>query len=169
MKIDVSKSPLENVVGLVVEVNPGKTLTAAQVTAGAPSVIDTGLGRGNTDLLLTAVVGQGKAGSFTFSYTRLALDKGVAVAPTSVQVVDGDDQAASFAKVITALGLKASDVTSSAYTAPVDTETDGTITVSAVADSLLYVGADLVITLTFADPQLDEEFTVKTANGFEPA
>ena len=71
MQIDVSKTPIENLILQIKETNPASTVTAAQFTAGLPVAIDVGLGRGNTDLILTSVPGAGKSGTKTLSYTCL--------------------------------------------------------------------------------------------------
>lgn len=171
MKIDVAKSPLANLVGLLVEVNPGKTVTAAQVTVGAPSVLTGDASGKNSSVTFTAVEGQGKAGSVTLKYDRLGLNSGVAVPVTEVAVTVEDDDATSLAKVIAALGLVASEVDSSDFTKATDSDTDGSITLTPKANSALYVGEEIVILLQIPAapaPELDAEFTNTTATGFEP-
>lgn len=170
MQIDISKSGLENLVAQVVADNSGLSLTAAQVTAGAPSTFSGGAGDQNTQVTLTAVEGQGYQGSKLVKYTRLGLDSGVAVPVTTLQVLAADNQAAVEAKVAAALGLRASELTFSAYTAAAD-EAPGSITISAVAGSLLYVGADKVLEITVpdVDPDLGDEITNDELNGFDPA
>ena len=172
MQINVAKTAQENLIDLIIDANPGKSLAANQFTAAAPSAI-TPVGALNTSIVLSAVVGQGYgAGDVTFRYTRLPLSSGQAVPVTSVQVAEGDDQAASLAKVIAALGILASEVDASDYAAPADSDTPGMITLTPKATSVLYVGSADVIELTLpaeAEPTLAETFTVTDLNGFEAA
>lgn len=170
MQIDVSKTGLENLVAQVVADNAGLSLTAAQVTAGAPSTFSGGSGDQNTQVTLTAVEGQGYQGSKLVKYTRLGLDSGVAVPVTTLQVLAADNQAAVETKVATALGLVKADLTFSAYSAAAD-GVPGSITISAAAASLLYVGADKVLEITVpdVDPDLGDEITTDELNGFDPA
>lgn len=170
MQIDVSKSGLENLVAQVVADNSGLSLTAAQVTAGVPATFSGGAGDQNTQVTLTAVEGQGYQGSKLVKYTRLGMDSGVAVPVTTLQVLAADNQAAVQTKVATALGLRESDLTFSAYTAAAD-GVPGSITISPAANSLLYVGADKVLEITVpdVDPDLGDEITNDELNGFDPA
>lgn len=168
MKINTGLTGLENLIAQILADNVGQSLTASQFTAGAPGVIDIG-GR-NTSIELTAVPGEGYAGAVTFNYIRLDLNSGVATPVTSVEVLAADDMATALGKVATAMGLVAADIDASAYTAPVDENTDGTITLTPQAGSLLYVGAPVVITLTaaaIADPEMGGTFATTDLNGFE--
>lgn len=153
MKVNITLSPLANVLAAINAANVGTStnISAAQVTAAAP-VVAAGTGGRNTTVLLTGVDGQGIEGSRTFAYTRQSLDAGAVptAAPASVTVAGGDNQAASVAKVATALGLLASEFDASAYTAPADEVTPGTVTLTAKVTSLLYVGVR-VVPLNFAD------------------
>jgi hypothetical protein len=169
MKINLAKTPLENLVLQVVEDNSGLVLTAAQVTAGLPTTF--GGDPQNTQVTLTAVEGQGYTGTKLVKYVRLDMNSGVAVPVTTLEVLAADNQAAVEAKVITALGLLASDVVFSAYTAAVDDATPGTITVAPAANSLLYVGAAKTIAITVpavADPDLEDEIVIDELSGFDP-
>jgi len=172
MKINVAKTAQENLIDLIIDANPGKSLTAAQFTAANPVVIPDDAGR-NTTIVLSAVVGQGYgAGDVTFKYTRLGL-AGVNVTPvTSVRVAEGDDQAASLAKVLAAVGILGSEVDASDYAAPTDDTVPGMITLTPKANSALYVGEEVVIELTWApevEPTLADTFTTTDLDGFEPA
>lgn len=172
MQINVAKTAQENLIDLIIDANPGKSLAANQFTAAAPVVIPDDAGR-NTTVTLSAVVGQGYgAGDVTFKYTRLPLTSGQATPVTTVTVVEGDDEAASLAKVISALGILASEVDASDYAAPADASTPGMITLTPKATSALYVGDAVVIELDIAgevEPTLAETFTVTDLNGFEAA
>jgi hypothetical protein len=168
MQIDISKSPLENLVLQVVEDNAGLVLAATQVTAGAPSAFAGD--PQNTQVTLTAIDGQGFTGSKLVKYVRLGMDSGVAVPVTTLQVLAADNQAAVEAKVAVALGLVEDELVFSAYTAAVDDATPGTITVAAVATSLLYAGAAKTIEITVAavpDPSLEDEVVIDELTGFD--
>lgn len=171
MKVNITLSPLANVLAAINAANTATStnITEAQVTAAAP-VVAAGTGGRNTSVALTGVNGEGIEGSRTFSYTRQSLDAGAvaSTAPASVLVAQADNQAASVTKVATALGLLASEFDASAYTAPADQLTPGTVTLTAKATSLLYVGAR-VVPLNFADS--DVAFAtvapVQDADGFD--
>ncbi|MNQ09547.1 hypothetical protein D3C85_223640 [compost metagenome] len=153
MKVNIAISPLENILAAINAANTASStnITSAQVTAAAPVVAAGTAGR-NTTVELTGVDGQGIEGSRVFAYTRQSLATGAvaSTAPASVTVLQADDQAASVTKVATALGLVASEFDASAYTAPEDQSTPGTVTITAKATSLLYVGVR-VVPLNFAD------------------
>jgi hypothetical protein len=166
MKINVAKTPLENLVLQIIEDNSGLALTASQVTAGAPSVY--GGSPQNTQVTLTAVEGQGFTGSKLVKYVRLGLDSGKVTPVTTLEVLEADNQAAVQAKVVTALGLVTSELTFSAYTAAA-AGVPGTITITPVAGSLLYVGAAKVLELTLpVAPDLGDEIVIDELSGFDP-
>lgn len=172
MKVNIAISPLANVLAAINAANTASStnITESQVTAAAP-VTAAGTGGRNTTVALTGINGQGIEGSRTFAYIRQSLASGAVptTAPSSVTVANGDNQAASAAKVATALGLLASEFDTSAYTAPVDIPTPGTITITAKSTSLLYVGSR-VVPLNFADT--DVAFAtvapVTDIGGFDP-
>ena len=153
MKVNISISPLANVLAAINAANTaaGTNITAGQVTAAAPAIVAGTAGR-NTAVTLTGVNGQGIEGSRTFAYTRQSLAGGAVptTAPASILVVAGDTQAETLTKVATALGLLESELDASAFTAPADQTTPGTITITAHTVSLLYV-ASRVVALNFAD------------------
>jgi len=172
MKVNITLTPLANVLAAINAANTATStnITESQVTAAAPTTA-AGTGGRNTSVVLTGIDGQGIEGSRTFSYTRQSLASGAvaSTAPASVLVAEGDNQAASVTKVATALGLLASEFDASAYTAPVDQTTPGTVTITAKTSSLLYVGSR-VVPLNFADE--DVAFAtvapVTDADGFDP-
>jgi hypothetical protein len=157
MKLNIALSAVANVLGAINAANTAVSLalTEAQVTFAAPAVTAGTAGR-NTSITLTGVNGQGVEGSRTFSYTRQSLAAGAvaSTAPASVTTAPGDTEAASLTKVATALGLLAGEFTSSAFTAPADMTTPGTITLTANAASLVYTGARTVA-LNFPDSDVD--------------
>lgn len=172
-KINLALSAVANVLALLNADNPGAVapFTAANITLGVPAERVADADPSNTSLGLTSVADQGYTGTDTVTYTRLSVLQGNLAPVTAVPVVLADDQAAVEAKVIAALKVLASEVTFSAYTAPVDEATPGTITVTPVAGSLLYVGAAAVLDITVqdADAVLADNITQKQLSGFEPA
>lgn len=169
MKINLTKTPLENLVLQIVEDNAGLVLTAAQVTAGVPA--DFGGSPQNTQVTLTAVEGQGYTGTKLIKYSRLSMNSGVAVPVTSVEVLDTDNQAAVETKVAAAMGLLKSELTFASYTAPVDVSTPGGINVNPNIASLLYQGNGVAIALTLpvpVDPDLEDEIVIDELSGFDP-
>lgn len=171
MKINVSQSPSANLLAQINADNAGLNLTAGQVTIGVPSVRTPDANPNNTTVVLTAVADQGYSGTKTITYTRLGLDKGVNPAVTSVEVVSSDNESASLAKVVAALGLIASEVTSTNYVAPENENTPGSITLEANVASLVYYGPGLTVELTVpdADVSLDAAIATGDLTGFEPA
>ena len=171
MKVNIAITPLANVLAAINAANTATStnITESQVTAAAPVVASGTAGR-NTTVVLTGINGQGIEGSRTFSYIRQSLDAGAVstTAPANVTVVSGDTEAESATKVATALNLLATEFDTSAYTAPTDSSTPGTISLVAKATSLLYVGTR-VVPLIFADT--DVAFATVApetdANGFD--
>lgn len=173
MQIDILKTPLENLFLQANADNPELpiALSALNVTVGTPQVRTPDANPRNTTITFTPIADQGyKGNAVVCTYTRLALDKGVAVAPGSVVVLASDDAEAALAKVVTAYGLIASEVTGTNFVAPVNENTPGSITLVADADSLVYFGPDLTVTLTVADADVDLEslMTNPDFNGFDP-
>lgn len=169
MQINVAKTAFANLIDLVNDANAGLNLTTAQVTAGTPSAVaPDGAGR-NTEVVLTAVTGQGYATGTTktVKYERLGMLSGIATPPAKVEVAEGDTLAQVKTKVATALGLVDADIVASALTMPVDPETDGSVTIDAATNSLLYVAGDEVIVLNFPWPDLNASITVTDLNGYD--
>lgn len=170
MKIDITKTPLENLILQIKEDNPAVRMTAADVTHNGPAIW-WGLPPQNTQTVLTAVPGTGYVGTRIVSWTRTDMDSGVAVPVTTLEVLSTDDQAAVETKVATALGLMQSELEFSAYTAAVDDQTPGTITVAPLASSLLYLGAAKVVEITVpvdVPEDLETSITQDELNGFDP-
>lgn len=170
MRIDLTLNPQENILALVQDANPGLTITLAQVTVGAPAPAADGAAR-NSTVTLTAVANAGFAGDIAITYNRLALTDNVAVVPDSVQILGDDSEAVAGGKVAAALGLVAGEYTTTAFTAPVNEDTPGTITLTPADGSLLYVGDAVVMTLTIADADVPLATAVANTemNGFDPA
>lgn len=171
MKVNIALTPLGNVLAAINAANVASStnITEAQVTAGAPTAAG-GVGGRNTTVLLTGVDGQGIEGTRTFSYTRQALDGGAVAttAPTFVIVLQADTREQSLAKVVTALGLKASEIESLAYTAPVDQATPGTIQLGAINPGYLYIGTrDVELRFADADVPFATVAPETDADGFD--
>lgn len=171
MKVNIALTPLGNVLAAINAANAASStnITESQVTAGAP-VAAGGTGGRNTTVLLTGIDGQGIEGTRTFSYTRQALDGGAVAttAPTFVIVLQADTREQSLAKVVAALGLKASEVESLSYTAPIDQATAGTIQLGAINPGYLYIGTrDVELRFADADVPFAEIAPVTDADGFD--
>lgn len=166
-QINKSLSALENIVELIKEVHPGSSLTSSQVTLGAVTAA-TGENY-NTEIVVNAVENAGFRGSRTFKYTRLGLDQASATRVESVEVLPADTEAEVAAKVAAALNLIEGEFTTSAFTAPANESTNGSVTLTANADSVFYAGEPVTITLTAADTDQDMEaaFPNDTLSGFD--
>lgn len=164
MKIDISKTAIENVFALI-NADNGSTHDAATVTLGVPAVRTPDANPRNTTLVLTAVVGGGFTGTDTVTYTRLGMGSGV-VTPSFDFETDGDTTNASFkTQVATALGLREDQIQITG-TLPAAEGDETTMTVAAIADSLLYVGSQ-ALTVTWPVPQVPLDLTTKDLSGFE--
>ncbi|MNE00904.1 hypothetical protein D3C80_933280 [compost metagenome] len=165
MKVNVAKSAIQNILDLVNGANVGQVLTTAQVTVGNPSAVAGTAGR-NTEVTLTAIADY--TGTQTYAYTRrsIATDAVASTAPAKVDTLVDDTEAEAVAKVVTALGLVAGEFDISAYTAPVDESTDGSVTLTAKATSLLYTGVRVVV-LSLQDVSLATATPVTDLDGFE--
>lgn len=174
MKINFDKSPLENLVSLILDANPGATLTNDQFTAQAPEAIADPVDGRNTSIKLVAVLGNGYSGNVTFTYHRLGLTEQVATPPTQLTVTEGCSEGAILNHFANVLGLIPDELKVVECVKPtIDSEdgrdtTDGHITIAANETSLLYQG-DLTITLkAFIEPDMEDEFTNTELDGFEP-
>jgi hypothetical protein len=144
MKINLSVSPLTNVLALVNEKN-GTLLAEGRVTAG-PAVEPTGETTDNTEVTLTGIVGHGYTGSLTYTYDRATLASQEIPTPAAVDVTATDTEADVKTKVAAALRIIESAVEFTALTIPVDA-TDGTVTVTPIVGNLLYVGGSITVAL----------------------
>jgi hypothetical protein len=147
MKIDITKTALENIVLQVIEDNPGLTLSASQVTASDLAVFG---GVQNTQVTLTAIPGQGFSGTDVVYYDRMGINDGIGPDVTSVEVLLTDDQTAVEVKVAAAMGLRFDELAFSDYTPAVNASTPGVIGVSPKPTSMLYMGGGVYITITVA-------------------
>lgn len=169
MLIDILKTPVQNLIDLIIDSNPGKTLTNDQFTTAAPQVVAEPVGSENTTVELTAVLGQGYSSSLVVSYTRQPLNAFVLSPVTELTVTPEALEADVLATLVTKLEIMASEVTSAAFTAPTGVEgegTDGSITVTAKPDSLLYIGTWVVVLKPATEPAMEETFTGTDLDGF---
>lgn len=170
MKINVSISAIANLIAQINADNAGLNLTEAQVTIGAPSARTPDANTNNTTLDLAAVAGQGYSGTKTITYMRLGMDSGVVTPVTGLTVTAANTQAEVLTMAATDMGLVEAELEVTAFTAPVDSSTPGSITIQPKATSLLYVGAaktlDLVINNT---KPLGTALTNGDLTGFNPA
>lgn len=170
MKIDVTKSGLENIVLQVVADNPGLSLAANQVTVGFASV--TGGGPRNSQITLTAVEGAGFTGAKTVTYNRRDVRDGTVAPVDTITVSAGDDFAATQVKAAVAMGLVFDEILFHDYGAPASAQSPGTMGVSPKNTSILYAGAGKTMSLVLEDgpaPDLETEVTNDELNGFDPA
>jgi len=173
MLINAANSAVQNLVDQIIADNNGLALTPAKVTFGVPSVFAGANGR-NTQVVITAVANAGFSGTKTVDYTRLGVLTGTASAAAAAAAGVVVDPAATAAEVkaqlVALFGLVASDVEVSDLVLPADEATPGSITLAAVAGSLLYVGNDSVV-LTLADTDVPLETAVANdqLTGFTPA
>ncbi len=174
MKINFDKSPLENLVSLILAANPEATLTNDQFTAHVPEVIVDQVDGRNTSIKLVAVLGNGYSGNVTFTYHRLGLTEQVATPPAQLTVTEGCSQGAILNHFANVLGLIPEELTVVECVEPtIDSvdgrdSTDGHITIAANETSLLYQG-DLTIALkAFIEPDMEDEFTNTELTGFDP-
>lgn len=156
LQIDASKTAAANLLAIINSGNTGQTITAAQVTFGAPSVkTDTGDGR-NTSVVVTAVGGQGFSGTQTVNYTRRGLNDSVASPVDSYTATDGEDAATILAALATQLGLVLAEVQLEDPANPgvaltgAQSGNQATLNVVSKANSLVYVdGSTQAITMTW--------------------
>lgn len=173
MKINAANSAIQNLLALVIDANSGLALTESQFTVGAPSVFVGTAGR-NAQITLTAVPNAGFSGSKTVDYTRLGVLTGTATAAAEATagIVVGPAATAAEVKalLVAQFGLVADQVEVADLVLPVDEDTPGSITLAAVAGSLLYVGNEaVVLTVADADVPLETAIANDQLNGFEPA
>jgi hypothetical protein len=149
MKINLTLSPVDNLLNLIEKDNPGLQIESQQVTVGVP-IEDSSVAGRNTRVLLTAVKNAGFSGSADVLYRRLALDDGIGDLPPAIILNWDDTQQQRHDKVISALGLMASEVILLVDGDPFHVDTNpiyipSDVTLRAKEDSLLYAGADLTI------------------------
>lgn len=166
MQINVSLSPLANVLGLINAKN-GSSITENQVTVDACIASAENPGD-NTKITLTGIDGEGIEGTRSFYYGRYDLLGAKTSDPSRVEILDTDDQTQIRTKIFTAYGLKASEVvvnSGSDVTTPAADDVTFT-TMAPITDSLLYNGSPVkvnvvrsgaVIPMTLAIP--DPEFS----------
>lgn len=147
MKIDVSKSPLANLLALV-NLKATNAYTEDQLTFGAATAAAEGSAK-NTTVTLTAVDGKGFTGTADVHYNRLGLDKGVSAPNLTLVVAEGSTTAGLLTQAAQQLGLREGEVEWDAdVRVPADGET-ATAVLKAKDGSYLYVGT---LELTLNNP-----------------
>lgn len=184
MKINPANNSRSNLINLIIDANPhlSSTLTVNNVTNGNPVVFAGPAGR-NTKITLTAVLDQGFSGSADVLYTRLGMSSGVVSVPTSISIFPNDTQEQIKQKVASALGLIRPQLdytvggnpwneTTNPIGIPANEhDTSKKVSVLPIANSLLYVGSALEVTLTVPDTDipLTTALSQPNLNGFETA
>lgn len=150
MQINVSLSPLANVLGLINAKN-GSSITENQVTVDEmiPSTENPG---DNTKITLTGVDGEGIEGTRSFFYGRYDLLGAKTPDPSRVEILDTDDQSQIHTKICTTYGLKESEVVvNSGSAVAIPPADDVTYTTMApISDSLLYNGSSIAVNVVRA-------------------
>lgn len=167
MKVNIALTAVANLLGALNGDNAGLGATAANVTFGVPTAVDGTEGR-NTEVVVTAVEGQGFRGSKTLSYTRQGLSSGAiaSTAPSQIEVAANATEVQVLTAMVATLGLIESEVELLSFTAPVDTETNGVAVIAAKVAGLLYSGSrqyPLVVPV----PSLDSAIATSDLNSFE--
>jgi len=165
MKIDITKTALENIVLQVVEDNPGLILTADQVTLGAVSNF---FGDPqNTQVTLTAIEGQGFSGSKVVKYKRLGVLSGKAVPVTSITISATDGFAEAQIAAAEAMGLRWEELLFHDWSPPVNVNVSGIMGVSPKAGGYFYVGAGEMIQVNMS-ADLETQIATDELSGFDP-
>jgi hypothetical protein len=174
-QINTALSAVDNVLALVNAANASQTLTSAQVTLSAPTIITPDADGRNTSVVISpAAVGNGFVNSATITYARRGLTDSVASPVLSeTNVDDSATDASVLAYFVAQLGLVASEVALvGSVTRPTDGTAVSTVTIAANAGSLLYVdGSTQDVTLNWvADPvDLSQAISVTALSGFDAA
>lgn len=169
-KIDRTLSQEENLVKQLKEDNPRFIYPASTLTFG-PALEPQDEAR-NTSVLATAVAGAAFTGDKVYHYNRLDIANG-GIDPllgTSLTVGIEDDEVTVQIKALQYFNLIEEAVSFSAYN-PVTEDADGSVTISTVQPSLLYLPSSVVITLVKQGEEpvtLADLADVDLLNGFDP-
>lgn len=156
LAINPAISAEANLLAILNSGNTAQTITAAQVTLGAPTVkADSGDHR-NTSIVLTSVAGQGFSGAQTVNYTRRGLNDSVTTPVDTYTATDGETAAAIVTALAAQLGLVATELhledpaaAGTPLTGP-QSGNQATLNLVSAAGSLLYVdGSSQTITMTW--------------------
>lgn len=156
--------------------NTAQTITASQVTIGAPSVkTDSGDHR-NTNVTLTSVAGQGFSGTVTVAYTRRGLNDSVASPVDSYTATTGQTAASIVTALASQLGLVASELHLEDPANPgvalsgAQTGAQASLNLVSATGSLLYVdGSTQAIAMTWQAQALSSAVTTTNLPGFAAA
>lgn len=170
MNIDVTLSGEQNLVNLISASNGNKPLTVLDVVFGLPTAFDNGLG-GNTTVEATADAESASyVGVQSFNYNRLDLATEATYADVAAELLAVSEaavQADVLASAVETLGLIASQVEVTSFTAPAG-DVDGSLVIGAVDGSLLYTGS-IAVALRPIDQREDmsEAFATQDLNSLE--
>lgn len=143
MKIDSSKTPLQNIVALVDLSNNDLDITAADITAGIPAVV-TGDINFNTSVELTATGADNYTGSVEIKYRRLTLNEGLANPPTSTTVSSSTTESQFLDLMASLFKLVRSEIQMVGTYNPGSSGESGDQTFRAIDNSLLYLGQQAI-------------------------
>jgi len=148
MKIDPTKSALQNLLALVDAANPNGPTNAAQVTyTNLQAATLEGDAAANTSVELDGVSNQGFTGSQTFYYGRLALADEAASPTGSVNIPNGSTSDQILALVATYYGFIPAEISwQSVPVAPGTLPGDTTATVQC-SGSLVYLDGTATVNL----------------------
>lgn len=175
MQIDIEKTPLQNLIGLIISANEGTELTENQFNFLNPVPLDEVEGDLNTSIKLVAVPGEGYISNVTFRYTRLPLDVNLNQPLEDLLVEDGCEENDIYEHLLSKLNLMPSEIELVSYTPPVVNDeigmdiTYGNIVIKAKDNSLLYSGTYSLTLAPDINPALNEVFAITDLDGFTPS
>lgn len=168
MKINPTLNAQENIVALINHTHT-TTFTGTEFTIGIP-VEGSGVhGVRNTDVTLTAVEGQGYAGSTTINYSRLTLGSANTTTILDFQQQEDETAAELLARIISTNGWVNEGIQWAAETTLPAAGDVEELTIEVDADHLVYnSGCSVLVTGYVApDPELDTIFGGEQ-DGFDP-
>lgn len=178
MQINASLSALDNLLALINAANTAQTITDAQITAGTPAAqAADGEGR-NTNVLVSAVAGQGYSGTQTVTYTRRALNDSVVTPNFALTETIGANASDIVAALATANGLVASELelqdpaNGNAVVTGAISNSPATLNLVSITGSLLYIDASSqAVTFTWQEPTVALATAIATTalSGFDAA
>lgn len=168
MQIDITKSPVDNVLALLNDINPSVKLTSANVTLEVPIVRIPDADVHNTSLTINGVEAEGYSGTIVMTYNRLPLAQAIASAPITFKVSNVTTLASLLQDILTEYKLLGGVSLVGDLVRPHDGTNTSTIVLAADADSLLYIG-ELPLTLDWITLDLGVVVTHLDGMGFDPA
>lgn len=170
MQVNPALSAQANLLALINISNTANSLalTEAQVTISVPVPRTSDSDTRNTKVTISPVTGQGFAGpAVPLTYNRRQLNENVIAPPTSLNVRATTTMAQFKTAVAVAWGLVETEFTVEG-TLPVADNTTSIMTLTAIANSLLFIGSK-TITASRSEPALASVLLVTNQSGFDPA